>query len=65
MSRLIEARQNETWDIIAYRELGYEHFAKDIMLLNPSLSDIAIFDGGEAVLVPDDSDYSDEEAEEA
>ena len=54
MSRTITAKQNETWDIIAYRELGYEHFAKDVMLLNPELSDVAIFDGGERVLIPDD-----------
>lgn len=62
MSRAIEARQNETWDMLAYRELGYEHFAKDIMLLNPGLSGVAVFDGGETVLIPDDSDGEGTEA---
>jgi len=58
MSRIIEAKQNETWDILAYRELGFEFFAKDIMLANQGLSDVVVFDGGEQVVIPD---YPEEE----
>lgn len=49
----ITARQNETWDILAKRELGFEYFAKDIMLYNPEHSDVVIFEGGEQVVIPD------------
>lgn len=56
MSYVITAKQNETWDILALRELGYEHFAKEIMLENQDLSDVAVFDGGEQVVIPDESE---------
>lgn len=56
MSYVITAKQNETWDILALRELGYEHFAKEIMLENQGLSDVAVFDGGEQVVIPDESE---------
>jgi len=63
--RAVTARENETWDMLAYRELGYEFFAKDIMLVNPHLHDTVIFDGGERVNIPEfDKDTDINSAEE-
>lgn len=47
------ARANETWDMLAYKYLGFEYFAKDIMLVNQHLHDVAIFEGGEQVSIPE------------
>ncbi|MBR5097910.1 MAG: hypothetical protein IK091_01615 [Spirochaetales bacterium] len=60
---VVIAKQNETWDILALRELGSEYFAKDIMLENPDLHDTVIFDGGEEVKIPD-YEVDDEDIEE-
>lgn len=61
---VVIAKQNETWDMLALRELGSEYFAKDIMLENQALHDTVIFDGGEEVTIPDyETDDEDIEAE--
>jgi len=57
---VIIAKQNETWDMLALRELGSEYFAKDIMLENQSLHDTVIFDGGEEVTIPEYDTEDDE-----
>lgn len=50
---VVTAKANETWDMLAYRFLGFEFFAKDIMLENQHLADVVIFEGGEKVNIPE------------
>lgn len=56
MAKNITATQYETWDILAKKHLGYEYYAKDIMLANPQYADTAIFEGGEQITIPDFSE---------
>lgn len=56
MAKEITATQYETWDILAKKHLGYEYYAKDIMLANPQYADTVIFEGGEQIIIPDFAD---------
>lgn len=57
----ITAVQGQTWDMLAKLYIGDEVFTKDVMLENPEMSDITIFDGGETVKIPETTDIEDEE----
>lgn len=57
----ITAAQGQTWDMLAKIHMGDEIFTKDVMLANCELSDIAIFDGGEMVRIPETTDTDTEE----
>lgn len=52
----ITAEQGQTWDMIAKIYLGDEIFTKEIMLANCDKSDIVIFDGGEILNIPEETD---------
>ncbi len=56
----IVAEQGQTWDMLAKLYMGDEIFTKDIMLANSDKSDIAIFDGGEMINIPEDTDTDEE-----
>lgn len=56
----IVAEQGQTWDMLAKLYMGDEIFTKDIMLANGDKSDIAIFDGGEIINIPEDTDTDEE-----
>ena len=56
----ITAEQGQTWDMIAKLYMGDEIFTKDVMLANCDKSDIAIFDGGEVLNIPDGTDTDEE-----
>ena len=57
----VKAAQGQTWDMIAKMYMGDEVFTKDVMLENPELSDVTIFDGGETINIPETTDIEDEE----
>lgn len=52
----ITAEQGQTWDMIAKIYLGDEIFTKEVMLANCDKSDIVIFDGGEILNIPEETD---------
>lgn len=52
----IVAQQGQTWDMLAKIYMGDEVFIKELMLANCDKSDITIFDGGEILNVPEDTD---------
>ena len=54
--REIVAQQGQTWDMLAKIYMGDEVFTKELMLANCDKSDIAIFDGGEVVYIPEETD---------
>lgn len=56
----VTAEQGQTWDMLAKIYMGDEVFTKDLMLANCDKSEIAIFDGGETVNIPEDTDVDEE-----
>jgi hypothetical protein len=60
--REIIAQQGQTWDMIAKIYMGDEVFTKDVMLANCHMSSIAVFDGGETVNIPEDTDTDEDYA---
>ena len=51
--RKITTIQGDTWDIIAYRELGEERFMSALLEANPDISDTVIFSAGIEVNIPE------------
>ena len=54
-----KAKTGETWDLIAYRLYGNEMAATDIIALNPRLTDVIIFEGGEKLNLPEKVETTD------
>ena len=54
--KVVTASQGQTWDMLAKIYMGDEVFTKDIMLENTDKSDIAVFDGGESIFIPEATD---------
>ncbi len=54
--KVVTAAQGQTWDMLAKIYMGDEVFTKDIMLENTDKSDIAVFDGGESIFIPEATD---------
>lgn len=50
----VSAQQGQTWDVLAKIYLGDEYEAKQIMLINPELADVTVFEGGENVMIPEE-----------
>lgn len=44
--------RGETWDLVAFREMGSEYFMQDLMDANPKYHGIAIFEGTEILDIP-------------
>ena len=53
--------RGETWDMIAFREMGSEYYMQDLMDANPKYHGISIFEGTETLDIPyvgeDESEY--------
>lgn len=52
--------RGDTWDAVAYREMGDEYYIQDLMDANPKYHGIAVFDGTEVLNIPDVSDDNQE-----
>ncbi len=46
------AKQGQTWDMISYIAYGNEFYVKELMLANPKYHDVAVFEGGEVLEIP-------------
>ena len=44
--------RGETWDMVAYREMGSEYYMQDLMDVNPKYHGISIFEGTETLNIP-------------
>ena len=44
--------RGETWDLIAFHEMGSEYYMQDLMDANPKYHGISIFDGTETLDIP-------------
>ena len=44
--------RGETWDLVAFREMGSEYFMQDLMDANPKYHGISIFEGTEMLDIP-------------
>lgn len=44
--------RGETWDLIAFREMGSEYYMQDLMDANLKYHGISIFDGTEILNIP-------------
>ena len=53
--------RGETWDMVAYREMGSEYYMQDLMDANPKYHGISIVEGTEELDIPhigdEDSEY--------
>ncbi len=49
----IVAKQGQTWDMISKQAYGNEFYTQELMLENPSLCGICVFEGGEEIEVPE------------
>lgn len=47
------AREGQTWDMIAYEVYGDERYVQELITENPQYHDVAIFDGGERIAIPE------------
>ena len=52
--------RGETWDMVAFREMGSEYYMQDLMDVNPKYHGISIFDGTETLNIPYVGDESSE-----
>lgn len=43
----------DTWDLIAYQQMGNERYMKDLIEANLPLSEVLRFDAGTQVTIPD------------
>ena len=43
----------DTWDLIAYKQLGNEKYMKELIEANIEFSDVLRFDGGMEITIPD------------
>ena len=48
-----KAKTGDMWDAIAYKIYGNEKRATDIIAVNPRLTDVIMFKGGETIFLPD------------
>lgn len=56
-------KSGDTWDLIAFNEMGDEMFMSDLIAYNPDYTDTLIFDDGVTLMIPqldedDDTDSS-------
>ena len=53
MSRTYTTISGDTWDLIAYQQMGDEKYMKDLVLANFPLSEVLRFDSGTVLTIPD------------
>ena len=51
--RKYTTKQGDTWDVIAKKEFGWEHYWVDIMNANPQYRNIMFFESGVELILPD------------
>ncbi len=44
--------RGETWDMVAFREMGNEYYIQDLMDANPRYHGVSIFEGTEILDIP-------------
>ncbi|MCG8632252.1 MAG: tail protein X [Desulfobacterales bacterium] len=53
MSRTYTTSQGDTWDLIAYNEMGSEKLMHDLIDANPGYQDTVYFSAGVGLTIPD------------
>lgn len=53
MSRVYTTISGDTWDLIAYQQMGDEGYMKELLQANLPLSNILRFDSGTEIIIPD------------
>jgi phage tail protein X len=53
MSSIYKTKQGDTFDSIAFLQLGDEEYTKELMEANPENLDVVIFSGGVSLTIPD------------
>ena len=53
MSRIYTTISGDTWDLIAYQQMGDEKYMKNLLAANLPLSEVLRFDAGTKVIIPD------------
>jgi len=53
MARVYKTVSGDTWDLIAYQQMGSEKYMKELMDANWDLIDILRFDAGTELTIPD------------
>ena len=53
MASKYKTRVGDTWDLIAYQEMGAERYMKILMEANLQYAEILRFDGGIELTIPD------------
>lgn len=53
MSRIYTTVSGDTWDLIAYQQMGDEKYMKALLSANLALSEVLRFDGGTKITIPD------------
>lgn len=53
MSKIYKTKQGDTFDSIAFSQLGDEKYTKELMEANPGYLDVVIFPGGISLTIPE------------
>lgn len=53
MASTYQTKQGDTFDSIAFVQLGDEQYTKELMEANPGYLDVVIFSGGVSLTIPD------------
>lgn len=53
MSSTYKTKLGDTFDSIAFAQLGAEKYTKELMEANPGNLDVVIFSGGVSLVIPD------------
>lgn len=61
MAEIYYTEQGDTWDKIAYTQLGDEKYMKQLIEANWSMADVLVFSAGQEVTIPDISESDTED----
>lgn len=53
MARTYTTVSGDTWDLIAFKQMGAEKYMKELMDANWKLTDVLMFDSGIVLVIPD------------
>ena len=51
--RIYKTVSGDTWDLIAYQQMGHERYMKELIEANWALSEVLRFDAGTEIIIPD------------
>lgn len=60
MARTYTTIQGDTWDLIAYKTLGAEHYMKEFIEANPQYIHVFSFSAGVVLTIPEITEEEDE-----